>query len=973
MKIIKKWVSVLFSMVLMMTTVLSTSIYANETEPTTSNSLLQISVVGNGQVNLTGVDEEQTLSNGDNYSIELPVGTKVTLSASTDGIIDNITKNDTTIAGFESGKTSLSFEYVTDNQQADFIFSFKEQIKEEKATEEITVAEPVTKNQDTIETPAVEESNVKEEDAEETSEIHDEIDRTKLREDGIMIDFSVTENTEQTLKMLADYADDITDAKGYRQARKAKAEETGLAKYCDKDYFLTSAYFKKYDVNMLQYDNCLILNPYSVKSVYEKQKKALDTNVSKKSKNQDKAPLSETLSVIDQATYTFTNPEQGGTIFNGLWRLSNQHLSFCANGMAAPPVVGDAGSVQVADNANLRKALYYGYGGPEDILTPRYGQDNAIVITDDMVSNAYSGTSIGKVFSNGFHWQFLEKLWNEITSKPDPKGFIAYIVPIPGQGQNWQGQWVNKQTLTYGVYAPTGELQISKESANPDITNGNPCYSLQGAQYGVYTSQANANSDKDRVGTLTIGSDGWSNTLSGINQGTYYLKELKAPQGYALDYNVYPIEVKAGEKATKTMMDFPQNDPITILLGKVDKDTNQNKPQGSASLADAQFTVKYYKGLYDVDPASQGQSPARTWIFKTDKDGFIDLTNEYKVSGDDFYYDSDGIITMPIGTLTIQETKAPNGYYINSEVFIRKITSSGSAEDVNTYNMPIVPEQVIKFRVSKIQETTATPIPGAKFRHTKPNGQTEELTTGDNGVIEITGLETGRHKLEEIYAPDGYEINTTVVEFEVASGGAISIVTNLDGTGVSTVKESDGNTLLTVADKVSPYDFKIKKINDHDKPLDGAEFTVYSDKECTQEVTKGVTQNGELIFEDLKDRTHYWFKETKAPKGYRIPVDITTAEVHVYELYTEATPAKGIFNFWIDGKQYDQTDTDVNAPIHVEGSQDNRVISVEIVNYVGLKLPTTGSSGTSLLMLLGMMFMGVGAAMIYSKRKKCKE
>ncbi len=95
------------------------------------------------------------------------------------------------------------------------------------------------------------------------------------------------------------------------------------------------------------------------------------------------------------------------------------------------------------------------------------------------------------------------------------------------------------------------------------------------------------------------------------------------------------------------------------MLGKVDKETNKNKPQGSASLANAEFTVKYYKGLYDSDPAKSGQTPARSWVLKTDSDGYCDLSDGYKVSGDDFYLTSKGDTTLPIGTITIQETKAP--------------------------------------------------------------------------------------------------------------------------------------------------------------------------------------------------------------------------------------------------------------------------------------------------------------------------
>ena len=218
------------------------------------------------------------------------------------------------------------------------------------------------------------------------------------------------------------------------------------------------------------------------------------------------------------------------------------------------------------------------------------------------------------------------------------------------------------------------------------------------------------------MNTLTIGKydssekyKDWSNEIE-LDAGTYYLKETKNPKGYALNNSVVSVVVKANESSwigsNGEFKDYPQSDPIGILLGKIDKETNKNKPQGSASLVNAEFTVKYYKGLYDSDPAKSGQTPARTWVLKTNSDGYCFLDNNYKVSGDDFYYNSNNTPTVPVGTVTIQETKAPSGYFINNEVFVRKITPSGSDANVSTYNYPEVNEKVIKFDIKKVQAGT---------------------------------------------------------------------------------------------------------------------------------------------------------------------------------------------------------------------------------------------------------------------------
>lgn len=430
-----------------------------------------------------------------------------------------------------------------------------------------------------------------------------------------------------------------------------------------------------------------------------------------------------------------------------------------------------------------------------------------------------------------------------------------------------------------------GKLSIMKKSANPEITDNNPCYELKGAEYGVYKTEADAKADKNKVNTLTIGkydntekNKNWSNEIE-LEAGTYYVKETKAPKGYGLNPKVVSVVIEAGKNTwigeeSNDFVDYPQSDPVSVVLGKVDKETNKNKPQGSATLEGAEFTVKYYKGLYDEDPATKGQTPARTWVLKTDEDGYCRLSDKFKVSGDNFYLTSKGEPTLPVGTMTIQETKAPTGYFINDKVFVQKITSSGDAERVETYNQPEVLEKVIKFNIKKVQVGTTTPVSGAVFLHTKPDGTTESLTTDEKGEITITGLASGTHKIKEIKSPDGYQLNPNEVVFNVASGtGKITFTSGTNSLVTQGTKDS-GDGYATFADMVNPFDLKITKTNEHGKVLKGAEFRLYSDEECKNVVDTQISdEKGLLTFKNLDVEKTYYFKETKAPQGYRIPVD----------------------------------------------------------------------------------------------------
>lgn len=522
-----------------------------------------------------------------------------------------------------------------------------------------------------------------------------------------------------------------------------------------------------------------------------------------------------------------------------------------------------------------------------------------------------------------------------------------------------------------------GKLCIKKTSANPDITDNNPCYSLKGAEYGVYKTEADAKADKNKVNTLIIGKyddsekyKDWSNEIE-LEAGTYYVKETKAPKGYALNPNAVKVVIEAGKntwlgEASSGFEDYPQSDPVRILLGKVDKETNKNKPQGSASLANAEFTVKYYKGLYDEDPAKSGHVPDRSWVLKTNSNGKAYLNKDYKVSGDDFYYASNGDPTFPIGTITIQETKAPDGYFINNEVFVRKITPSGDVEGVDTYNQPEVLEKVIKFNIKKVQVGTTTPVSGAVFRHTLPNGSTEDLETNGSGEITITGLASGTHKIKEIKSPDGYQLNPNEVVFNVASGtGKITFTSGTNSLIAQGTKDS-GDGYATFSDKVNPFNLKITKTNEHGKVLKGAEFRLYSDADCKNVVdTQTSDDKGLLTFKNLDVEKTYYFKETKAPQGYRIPVD-ENGKAYVHSVYVSATPQTNTFNFTIDGTKYDTSKTTGN--VRLEGTKKDRVVAVDITNKTTQLLPETGSNGTIILVALGLGVLGL--AYVASKRKK---
>ena len=243
--------------------------------------------------------------------------------------------------------------------------------------------------------------------------------------------------------------------------------------------------------------------------------------------------------------------------------------------------------------------------------------------------------------------------------------------------------FVKSKTITINLNVEKyGSLKIKKSSANTEMTSGNSCYSLAGAVYGVY----NADTDK-QVATMTTDKDGEA-SVDKILAGSYYVKEKTAPKGYAIDTKAHNITIKSNQTTTLKVSDNPQNDPAGVLLQKFDSETGESVPQGDGSLAGAEYTVKYYNALYDSVEDLDGVKPTRTWVFKTNKNGIAHFSPSSFVSGDEFYYSTGGEVTFPLGTITVQETKAPEGYFINEEIYLDQITSEGYTEAVSTYNKP---------------------------------------------------------------------------------------------------------------------------------------------------------------------------------------------------------------------------------------------------------------------------------------------
>lgn len=395
----------------------------------------------------------------------------------------------------------------------------------------------------------------------------------------------------------------------------------------------------------------------------------------------------------------------------------------------------------------------------------------------------------------------------------------------------------------------TVNVTLDKSNGNPAMTQGNAaCYAqdLSGAVYGVYSDAALTN----EVGRITTDANGHGE-LNGIvvqRNAVLYTKELVAPRGFGLDAQIYShMFTVTGETYNVQSTDVPLNDPLTITLNKVSADgTVVANP---ASLEGAEFTVRYYAGQYTFNDLPT--TATRTWVIKTKLVGgryFALMSDTYKVSGDPFYLDA-GIPTLPLGTITVEETKAPTGYTLDNKVIdatnspapnikdgvaLFNIVDENSLARVVGGNEYTVVEGVVRggLEIQKKDADTNENVGIATFQIVNKNnydvvardengdvvataaaGQTlpYTITTDANGYWKSNDafLPAGEYELVEVTAPAGYYLNTNPKPFEIKDNGAIVSLDYVDEKIMLDVAKTDGKgnnvagAKMTLIDKVT--------------------------------------------------------------------------------------------------------------------------------------------------------------------------
>ena len=337
--------------------------------------------------------------------------------------------------------------------------------------------------------------------------------------------------------------------------------------------------------------------------------------------------------------------------------------------------------------------------------------------------------------------------------------------------------------------------------------------------------------------------------------------------------------------------------PIETILIKQD--------ETGTPLANGEFTVKYYSAISDVNPASSGLSPDKTWTIKTDSNGVAKLNPDYLLYGDSFFYDSSNNICLPLGTITIEETTAPNGYY-KDDIFIEKrfepttdvYTIPLSFDNIyQEFSPPVFINSEIKqpFQIIKTGTTAndeEIPLSGAGFMacpikeleidnngnyvwdETKcipltPDGD-KELFTDEDGHAKSIPLSYGTYLIKETTVPFNYlPVDDFLIDITADSYEPLSPIYVTDIMHTSSVT---GQICIYKTGETQTWDPNTSDFITDYIPLENIQFDIFS-KDNIYVCSIYTNKDGYAETSDLLPLGSYYIRE-HTPAGYQEASDI---------------------------------------------------------------------------------------------------